>query len=97
MNQSSISLVVPVYNQGTKISMSIARIREVLNSIFLNYELIIIDDGSNDNTLDVLRMEKEKLDSHLCIISYVPNRGKGHTVREGVLQSSGNIVFFMDD
>ena len=40
-----------------------------------------------------LEWRKRSLGSHLCIISYVPNRGKGHTVREGVLQSSGNIYF----
>lgn len=92
----NISVVIPVYNQEMKISMSIARIREVISSTFLNYELIVVDDGSRDNTLDVLRKEREKSDSHLSIISYLSNRGKGHAVRKGVLQSSGNIVFFMD-
>lgn len=94
-SQFNISVVIPVYNQEMKISMAIARIREVLSSIFLNYELIIVDDGSQDNTLDVLKKEK-KSDPHLSIISYVSNRGKGHAVRKGVLQSSGNIVIFMD-
>jgi dolichol-phosphate mannosyltransferase len=91
-----LSIVIPVYDQETKVSGLLGRINKVLNSAFMNYELIVVNDGSNDNTLRVLREEEKKSDSHLCIVSYVSNRGKGYAVKQGVTQSRGNVVLFID-
>jgi dolichol-phosphate mannosyltransferase len=90
-----ISLIIPVYNQDTEISTLLSRTREFLNTSFSNYELIVVDDGSTDNTLACLEKE-QKLSSNLRVISYPVNRGKGYAVREGILQSTGALVVFID-
>jgi dolichol-phosphate mannosyltransferase len=90
-----ISLVVPVYNQETKISIFLKRLKEALNSTLLNYELIVINDGSSDNTLEILR-EEEKLDNSIRIISYSQNKGKGYAVKKGIMHALGDIILFID-
>jgi dolichol-phosphate mannosyltransferase len=91
-----MSVIIPVYNQEKEISKLLSKISENLYPIFSNFELIVIDDGSTDNTLGSLKIEEEKLKSKLRVISYSPNRGKGYAVRKGVLESSGALVSFID-
>jgi dolichol-phosphate mannosyltransferase len=98
--QLQISVIIPVYNQEKEIIKMLSKIKDTLNPIFSSYELIVVDDGSTDNTLEHLKKEENKSDlnsnSKLRIISYTPNRGKGYAVREGVLKSAGRIVLFID-
>lgn len=93
--QAQISVVIPVHNQGREVSALLARIKEILDSTLQSYEIVVVDDGSYDNTLQILQKE-ELLDSRVKIISYMPNRGKGHAVKTGVMQAAGNIVIFVD-
>jgi glycosyltransferase involved in cell wall biosynthesis len=74
--ESSISLIVPVFNQQRKISYSIKKIKQAVESAFNNYELIVVNDGSTDNTLTILRCIA-LTDEHIWVVSYTPNRGKG--------------------
>jgi glycosyltransferase involved in cell wall biosynthesis len=90
-----LSIIIPVYNQGKEISNVLSKTREIINTNFSTYELIVVDDGSTDNTLASLEKE-QKLSSNLRLISYPINRGKGYAVREGVLQSKGTFVVFID-
>jgi dolichol-phosphate mannosyltransferase len=91
-----VSFVIPVYNQEKQIRDLLIGIREIIKPIFLNYELIVVNDGSKDNTLDVLKKEQEKLGLNLHIISYDENKGKGYAVKQGVIESRGDIVLFID-
>lgn len=93
--EPSISVIIPVFNQQEKVSHSLKRIKGVVESAFSNYELIVINDGSTDDTLSVLR-DIARTDEHIHIISYTPNRGKGHAVKQGVLHSQGDAVMFLD-
>jgi dolichol-phosphate mannosyltransferase len=93
--ESSISLIVPVFNQQRKISYSIKKIKQAVESAFNNYELIVVNDGRTDNTLTILRCVAPT-DEHIRVVSYTPNRGKGYAVRQGVLQSHGDTVMFLD-
>src|ERR687885_74416 len=94
-SQTQISVVIPVHNQEMEISSLLIKIKEILNSTMQSYEIVVVNDGSYDNTLQVLQKE-ELLDSCIKIISYMPNRGKGHAVKTGVMQASGSIVIFVD-
>lgn len=94
--EPQISVIIPVYNQEKEIPKLVSKIKETLHLNFSKYELLIIDDGSTDNTLQYLREEEEKSNSVVRVISYTPNRGKGYAVKEGVLQSSGDLVLFID-
>jgi dolichol-phosphate mannosyltransferase len=91
----SISLIIPVFNQARKISYSIEKIKQAVELSFANYELIVVNDGSTDNTLTILR-DIAMTDEHVRVISYTPNRGKGYAVRQGVLDSQGDAVILLD-
>jgi glycosyltransferase involved in cell wall biosynthesis len=90
-----VSVVIPIHNKEKTISILLSKIKEVLSSTFQSYEIVLVNDGSFDNTFCVLQEEK-KIDSCLKVISYNPNRGKGYAVKTGVIESSGNIVIFID-
>jgi glycosyltransferase involved in cell wall biosynthesis len=91
----SISVIIPTFNQQSKLSYSITRIKQQVELYFSNYELIVVDDGSTDNTLTILK-SLAVTDPHIQVISYRPNRGKGYAVKQGVLHSHGEAVMFMD-
>ena len=94
-SQAQISVVIPVHNQEMEICSLLIKIKEILNTTMQSYEIVVVNDGSYDNTLNVLQKE-ELLDSSIKIISYTPNRGKGHAVKTGVMQASGSIIIFVD-
>ncbi len=91
-----VSIIIPIFNQQEKISHSINRIKQVAESYFSNYELLIVNDGSTDDTLSTLKEIVSTDQQHIRILSYTPNRGKGYAVRYGVLHSHGDVVMFLD-
>jgi dolichol-phosphate mannosyltransferase len=93
--ESTISLIIPIFNQAAKISYSLKKIKQAVELAFSNYELIVVNDGSTDDTLTILK-GVAMTDEHVHIISYTPNRGKGYAVRQGVLHSHGDAVIFLD-
>jgi glycosyltransferase involved in cell wall biosynthesis len=93
--QSRVSVIIPVFNQVKKVSSSLDNIKQAVELAFTDYELIVVNDGSTDNTLATLR-DIAMMDEHVHVISYTPNRGKGYAVRQGVLHSHGDAVIFLD-
>jgi dolichyl-phosphate beta-glucosyltransferase len=88
-----ISLIIPAYNEGNRIIDTIERSINFLNKNFKEYELIIVDDGSIDNTLSIINSVNNKL----CkLIPLKENKGKGYAVKKGVLSSKGQYCFFTD-
>lgn len=74
-----ITVVLPSYNEAQHIGEAISRVRTALDG--LDYQLIVVDDGSTDDSVDVLNsLDKTRLE----IISYSPNRGKGYALRTGI-------------
>jgi glycosyltransferase involved in cell wall biosynthesis len=90
-----ISLIILIFNQQNKISYSLEKITQAVGSAFNNYELIVVNNGSTDNILTILK-GIASMDPHIRVLSYTPNRGKGYAVRQGVLQSHGDAVMFLD-
>jgi glycosyltransferase involved in cell wall biosynthesis len=94
-----LSIVIPVYNEAKAIGPMIRKIKQVVESAAIQppllYEIVVVDDGSCDNTFAILEaMQKE--DPHLRAISYKPNRGKGYAIKMGIMASAGEIVILID-
>jgi dolichol-phosphate mannosyltransferase len=90
-----LSVIIPVYNQEKELPSLLKRLKQALNSTLLNYELIIVNDGSCDKTLEILQEERE-LEGNVQIISYPTNKGKGYAVKKGIMHARGDIVLFVD-
>ena len=91
-----ISIIIPVYREENRIIDLLRKVREITNSLNASsYEIIVVNDGSDDNTLKIL-FEEEKKDPNIRVISYNNNKGKGYAVRQGIISSYGKEVIFMD-
>lgn len=90
-----LSLIIPAYNESTRIQPGLAVVANYLNAQPYRSELLIVDDGSRDDTADICRAAIATL-PQARVISYRPNRGKGYAVRAGVLAAQGEWVAFLD-
>jgi len=88
-----ISIIIPAYNEEKFIKETLKRVIKA-NTLGLTKEIIIINDGSTDKTLHVLK--KIKKDKRVKIISNNKNQGKGSAIKKGLLLSNGNIVIIQD-
>jgi len=89
------SLVLPVFNEEKNIQKCLENLNQVLDSTFQNHELILVNDGSTDNTLEIIKNLSNKI-PQMKVISYPENKGKGHAVKTGVLQTKGDVVILLD-
>ncbi|NRT73686.1 glycosyltransferase [Clostridium beijerinckii] len=90
-NEVKISVVMPVYNSEKYLKESI---ESILNQTYENFEFIIINDGSNDDSLRIIS-EYSKVDSRIRVISR-ENRGIVKTLNEGITLSKGEYIARMD-
>lgn len=90
-----LSIVIPTYNEEERIGESLKRIIAYLNNKPFRSEIIVVNDGSNDRTFDTAQTLLDGYED-FRIISRTKNRGKGYSVREGVLQAEGEIILFSD-
>lgn len=86
----NLSVIIPAYNEERRLGANLVSVMDFLNTNYPSHELVIVNDGSTDNTAQVAAQKKVRL------ISYSPNRGKGFATKTGVLASRGDIVLFMD-
>ncbi len=93
--ENKISFVIPVYNEAELIENTIATVYKILNENYLPFELIIGNDGSDDNTLNVLNRLKQKY-PFLRIINFSKNHGRGAILTEAILQSDGEYIVYTD-
>lgn len=89
-----LSLVIPVYNEQARIARCLEECFRFLPRYISSWELIVVDDGSTDNTWAILEHHKAVY-SHMNIIRN-PHRGKGHAVRTGMLFGRGEYRAYMD-
>jgi dolichyl-phosphate beta-glucosyltransferase len=90
-----LSVIIPAYNEAERITPTLRRITEYLRGSSFSSEILVVLDGPTDNTLDVLREASGKV-PNLRILDRQRNRGKGYTVREGMLKASGRLRLFCD-
>ena len=88
-----ISIIIPAYNETKRIKNtleSVIRFLDVYHKIIL-YEIIIVDDGSKDNTINLIPKNK-----HIILLKNEINRGKGFSIKKGVLLAKYDFILFMD-
>jgi dolichyl-phosphate beta-glucosyltransferase len=91
-----LSVVVPAYNESGRLPGTLSVLKPYLTALGKSWELIVVNDGSSDSTLEVIRTE-ERIDSgHLRGIDLQPNGGKGRAVAAGVAASLGRLVLISD-
>ena len=88
-----MSVVIPAYNEEDRIARSLEAISEYLEGAGYRYELVVVDDGSEDETVVVVNNLAIK---NLDLIKNGVNRGKGYSVRRGILHCKGNIILMSD-
>lgn len=91
-----LSIVIPAYNEGKKISGDIFVADKFLKENNFEGEIIIVDDGSIDDTYDVSINCENKTFFNLNVIRLNKNQGKGNAVKEGILNSKGKLVLYAD-
>lgn len=91
-----LSIIIPVWNEASKIVDDIQEVAHFSENFDGSVELIIVDDGSDDLTLQLARDISVPAILSKKLIGYRPHRGKGHAVKRGVINSKGDLVMFMD-
>lgn len=89
------SIVIPAYNESARLGGTLEKVLAYVHSQGWNAEVIIVNDGSRDNTAEIAGQFAEK-DAIVRIVNNSGNRGKGYSVRNGMLHSRGRIVIFSD-
>ena len=93
--EPTYSIVIPAYNEGARISATLERVLSYVRSQGWDAEVIVVNDGSRDNTAEIVRSFAAK-DPTLRLIDNPGNHGKGYSVRNGMLHAQGRIVLFSD-
>lgn len=104
-----VSIIIPAYNEESRIIPTLEKIYEYFKSSRMDFEIIVVDDGSKDNTVKIVgQWQKTKFFSspsrgeddgggeRIRIISHIKNKGKGAAVRTGVLGAEGDLILFSD-
>lgn len=88
-----VSVVIPAFNEAARIGDSIRKIDEFVRNLPMRVEVVVVDDGSADTTSDIVRSAQPR---NLRLLRNEENHGKGYSVRQGVLEASGEYVLFTD-
>jgi glycosyltransferase involved in cell wall biosynthesis len=86
-----LSVVIPLYNEEKNISANVDEIVSALKELSGNYEIIIVNDGSTDNSLSVLKTIVKKY-PFVKVVSYEKNRGRGYALRQGYSRANGEYI-----
>jgi dolichyl-phosphate beta-glucosyltransferase len=89
------SIVIPAYNEGQRLGATLEKVLAYVRQEGWDAEVVVVNDGSRDSTAEIVREFAQK-NPILRLIENPGNRGKGYSVRNGILNSIGDIVVFSD-
>src|SRR5579883_481277 len=95
MKATSYTIVIPAYNESARIASSLDHILAFAEQQQWPLEIIVINDGSRDNTAEIVRSYARR-NPCVRVLENPGNRGKGFTVRNGVLNARGDVILFTD-
>ena len=93
--EPTYSIVIPAYNEGARLGATLEKVLAYVRARGWDAEVIVVNDGSRDHTADIVRTFAAK-DSALRLVENPGNRGKGYSVRNGMLNARGSIMLFSD-
>ena len=91
-----LSIVIPAYNEENRIGRTLTETFDYLDGQNYSSEVIVVNDGSSDHTVETVRNFESRAGGRLRLIENPGNRGKGYSVRNGMLHASGEIALFFD-
>jgi dolichyl-phosphate beta-glucosyltransferase len=97
MNSSppELSIIIPAFNEERRLPRTLQSIHAYLAARRLRAEVIVVDDGSTDTTAELVENSRQQY-PELRLVSNGRNRGKGFSVRHGMLEARGNVTLFTD-
>lgn len=95
MQSTYLSVIIPAYNEEERIGKTLRRVDAYLKEQVFSAEIIVVIDGAKDNTANVVT-DLSSVILNLRLIDRKENRGKGYTVREGMIAAKGEIRLFTD-
>lgn len=95
MNNPRLSVVIPCYNEEMRVGKTLLAVDAYLKRQNYEYEVVLVADGPTDHTVNILQKYAQGKD-YVKVLARKENRGKGYTVKEGMLAARGQIRLFMD-
>jgi glycosyltransferase involved in cell wall biosynthesis len=95
MAHPQLSIVIPAYNESARIENALERVMSCVQEQGWDAEVLVVDDGSKDNTAAIVQQWMSRY-PRLHLVQNPGNRGKGYSVRNGLLQAAGDVVMFTD-
>jgi dolichyl-phosphate beta-glucosyltransferase len=92
----SVSLIVPMYNESARIGASLRELAGYLKQQPFTSEILLVDDGSSDDSAAVVARMAGALDVRIRLIGYTRNRGKGYALKVGFEAAQGDRLIFSD-
>jgi len=90
-----LSVIIPAYNEEKRLPKTLEEIDKYLSRQSYDYEILVVNDGSRDKTVEVAKSFIPKI-KNLIVTGYEKNQGKGHAVRFGMLEAKGDFRLFTD-
>ena len=91
-----LSIVIPAYNEATRIGPTLLAAYEYFKELFPDHELLVVDDGSRDNTSGLVRQLQTEQIPTLRLLANGRNMGKGGALQHGMLAAKGDYLLFCD-
>ncbi len=95
MAHPQLSIVIPAYNESARIEHALERVLSCIDERGWDAEVLVVDDGSKDDTAAIVQRWMAE-HPRLHLVQNPGNKGKGYSVRNGLLQAAGDIVMFTD-
>lgn len=96
MTSPALSVIIPAYNEEALIASTLDRLNSYLARRPESCEILVVDDGSQDRTVEHVQEWQAKNQAVLSVLVNSQNMGKGFSIRRGVLESHGTYIIFID-
>jgi len=89
----SLSVILPAYNEEANVALAVERVSETMQSLGMDYEIILVNDGSRDRTGEIARELQTRI-PHFKLVEHFPNRGYGGSLKAGFAAATCDWIAF---